>query len=107
MNIFENLIDEKEYDPAGSEKLGEWSPSELSGGFRFETETLYRTGKGNYFILRQGGLFSREHAFQGGETWYGGSSMRPVTEEEAYAWCCETGNYEAVDRHFFLLKIMN
>jgi hypothetical protein len=52
-------------------------------------------------------MCSRENSPQASGTWYGGSSIQPLTEEEAYAWCCETGNYEAMDRHFFLLKLIS
>lgn len=101
MDDFENSFDEKEYTPQDSEELARWNPAELSGGFWRETEVLYKTQKGNYFILFQGGLFSRCHGEPGALP----GGIKPVTEQEAFAWCQETGNYDVIDRHFFLLKI--
>lgn len=103
----ENPFDEQEYTPQDSEELAQWSPTELTGGFWQEKEILYKTQKGNYFILFQGGLFSRFRANPNADTWFGGSSIKPVTEQEAFAWCQETGNYDVIDRHFFLLKILS
>lgn len=95
--MIELPFDVNEYDPAVSEKLADWSPGESPGGFLHEVETLYKTENGNYFILLEGGLYSRFHAFPGSEIWYGGSNIQPVSQEDAYAWCEQTGNYEVVD----------
>lgn len=100
-------MDEDEYNLSGSERLAEWNPGEVSGSFMRETEILYRTGKGNYFLYTRGGLYSRFQSSRNSEMWFGGSSIRPISEEEAFAWCQETGNYEIIDRHFFLLKILS
>ncbi len=105
MDGFEKPFDEKEYDPQDSEELARWNPAELSGGFWRETEILYKTQKGNYFVLLQGGIFSRCHADPASGFLPGTSRIRPLSEEEAFAWCQETGNYEVIDRHFLLLKM--
>jgi hypothetical protein len=107
MDGFDNSFDEKEYDPQSSEELARWNPAELSGGFWREIEILYKTQKGNYFILFQGGLFSRFHADLNSNALPGSPLIKPITEQEAFAWCQETGNYDAIDRHFFLLKILS
>jgi hypothetical protein len=92
-------FDEKEYSPGESQKLAEWSP----GGFRDEYEALYRTGKGNFFILAQSGMLARNRLQPGQGDWYGGTDIRPVTREEALAWCEETGNHEVIDEHLFFV----
>lgn len=94
--------DEKEYDPSTSERLAEWSP----GGLRGETESLYKTAGGNFFILAQAGLLSRPHDFPESSVWFGGTGIRPVSPREAYEWCEETGNYEVMDGPLFYLKPM-
>ena len=68
-------FDEKEYSLESSRKLAEWSP----GGFRDESEALYRTEKGNYFILFTEGMLSRHRNRRGEGEWYGGSFIRPIT----------------------------
>lgn len=107
MDGFDNPFDEKEYSPQDSEELARWNPAELSGGFWREVEVLYRTQKGNYFILFQGGLFSRFQADPGSGFITGSGRIMPLTEQEAFSWCQETGNYEVIDRHFFLLKVLS
>jgi hypothetical protein len=102
MDMSDLPIDDKEYDPQDSEKLAEWS----AGGFRDESEALYRTGEGSFFILAQGGFLSRFQSSRGEGIWFGCSSIRPVTQAEALAWCEETGNYEAIDRHFFFTRML-
>lgn len=96
--------DEHEYDPQMSVMLATWKPGEESAMFRHEAETLYKTAKGGYFIVSEGGLFSRHHSFPGPQDWYGGSSIKPLTVQEAFSWCEETGNFETISRHFFFLK---
>ncbi|HDP26504.1 MAG TPA: hypothetical protein ENN34_13860 [Deltaproteobacteria bacterium] len=96
----EQALVEKAFDPAKSTKIGDWSANELSGGFRTDTETLYVSASGDYFLLYEGGMLSRFHELEGVESWFGGSYIRPMTVSEAVSWCEETGNHEAMDRHF-------
>jgi hypothetical protein len=96
MNATPSPFDEREYSPATSQRLAEWNP----GGLRDESEALYKTGKGNFFIFAQFGMISRHRRLQGEGGWFGVSEIRPVTIEEALAWCEETGNYEVIDEHF-------
>jgi hypothetical protein len=86
-----------EYDPEKSQKIAEWNSTDHSGSLMNDAETLYRTEDGSYFILYEGGLHSRFHELPDVSIWFGGSYTRPVTEEEAYEWCLETGNYDAVE----------
>jgi hypothetical protein len=95
-------INEKEYNIESSEKVAEWSAADYSGSFRHEAETLYKTENGHYFIFYEGGLFSQYHQLEGLDSWYGGTHIRPVTRDEAVAWCEETGNDEAIQKYFFL-----
>jgi len=99
-DMMELPFDVNEYNPKTSQKLADWSPGENPGGFLYEVETLYRTEKGSYFILLEGGLFSRFHPFPGSEIWYGGSNIKPVSDDEALGWCEETGNFDVIDEHF-------
>jgi len=64
-----------------------------------ETETLYKTKDNDYFLLHEGGLFSRFHTFPEVKNWYGGIFVQPVSLQEAVAWCEETGNYDVIERH--------
>jgi hypothetical protein len=93
--------DIKEYSPEESLRLAEWSP----GGFRDESETLYKTAKGNYFILSRPGLIERIKGSQSEGGWLTGTVIRPLSPVEACAWCEETGNYEVIDEHLFFLRL--
>jgi hypothetical protein len=100
---------EKEYDPGKATRLAEWSSADHSGSLRNDIETLYVTADGGYFILYEGGLYSRFHELPEIATWFGGTYTRPVSVEDALAWCQETGNYDAITDHFpfFLLSVRN
>ena len=96
----ERIPDGNEYNPQSSRKLAQWCPDEYGGGFRHEAETLYMTQAGNYFILLEGGLFSRFHEYPGSGQWYGGTFIHRVSRQEAVIWCEETGNYDALETYF-------
>jgi len=98
--VKERTVDNKKYDPQSCELLAQWNPAELRGGFRHESEILYKTEDGEFFVLYEGGLLSRFHALSQVENWYGGVVVQPVSRNEALAWCEETGNYEAIERLF-------
>jgi hypothetical protein len=103
----EQSLVEKEYDPHKARKLADWNSSDHSSSLINDTETLYMTDDGDYFIFYEGGLHSRFHELPGVTTWFGGTYIRPVTVEDALAWCQETGNYDAIKKHFpfFILSI--
>ena len=104
--VEQNLV-EKGHDPQKSRKLAEWSSLDHSGSLINDTEILYMTEDGDYFIFYEGGLHSRFHELSGASTWFGGTYIRPVSVEDAFAWCQETGNYDAIQKHFpfFMLLI--
>jgi hypothetical protein len=93
-------FDVNEFNPERSEKLGDWTPGDASRGSFQESEHLYKTERGYYFILLDGALYSRFSEFPGAEIWYGGLDIQPVSEEEAVQWCEETGNYEIIEENF-------
>jgi hypothetical protein len=101
---FSPEYDEHEYSPRTSEMLAQWTPGQGYGMFGREVETLYKTAKGNYFILSEGGLFSGHYSSRHAETWYGRSVIRPLTEQEALCWCEETGNFETRDEQFSSIR---
>jgi hypothetical protein len=90
-------FDVSEFDPAHSEAIADWSPGDGSRVSFKESEHLYKTEKGNYFVLTDGGLYSRFTEFPGAEVWFGGVDIQPLTEDEAVEWCESTGNYEVID----------
>ncbi|HOJ15071.1 MAG TPA: hypothetical protein PLT69_11310, partial [Deltaproteobacteria bacterium] len=87
-------------------ELGRWSVSEGGMCLRNDSETLYVTDQGRYFIVYEGGMNASFHRLPGVETWFGGSHTREVTIEEAVAWCEETGNDDALKGHLPFLVFL-
>ena len=103
----EQSLVEKEHDPQKSRKLAEWNNRDHSGSLINDTEILYITEDGHYFIFYEGGLQSRFHELPGLATWFGGTYIWPVSVEDAFTWCQETDNYDVIQEHFpfFMLLI--
>ncbi len=98
---------EKELNPDKSVRLASWCSAEYSGSLRNDTETLFVNEQGSYYIIYEGGLLSGFHDLPGVESWFGGTYIRTLSMEEAYAWCEETGNADAIDAHlpFYMISI--
>jgi len=88
---------EREFDPEKSRKIAEWNSADHAGSLMTDSETLFQAEDGTYFIIYEGGLHSRFHELPDVSIWFGGSYTRSVTEHEAYEWCLETANYEAIE----------
>lgn len=92
-------IDRKTYDTDTATRLAEWSTSLAVNDFRHHIETLYRTAKGNYFLHAVGGPMSPYAEHAGNES-RSGSAIRPLTPEEALAWCEKREMQDVIDQHF-------
>jgi hypothetical protein len=97
----------KELDPDKSTRLAQWNSADHNGCLRDDSETLYVNENGEYYIIYEGGLSSRFHELPDVETWFGGSYIRTITIEDAYAWCEETGNTDTIRDHlpFFMISV--
>jgi len=98
---------EKELKPDGSTRLAQWCSADHAGSLRNDTETLFVNDRDEYFIVYEGGLGAGFHQLPGVESWFGGSYIRTLTIEEAYAWCEETGNTDTMNDHlpFVMLSV--
>jgi hypothetical protein len=96
---------EKELNPDKSTKLSQWNSEDHMGSMRNDSETLYINENGEYFIVYEGGLSSGFHELPGVEAWFGGSYIRTITIEDAYAWCEETLNIDTIRNHLPFFKI--
>ncbi len=95
----EQRLLEKELNPDKSTRLAQWSSADHTGSLRNDTETLFVNERGEYYIIYEGGLGAGFHSLPGVESWYGGSYIRTLTLEDAYAWCEETGNTDTISEH--------
>ena len=95
------VIDGKTYNTETAEKIGnEWnglSPSD----FRNWEETLYKTKKGNFFIVGKGGAMTRWSKSNGNTSW-GSSGVIAIDKAEALEWCENYVSTETIERHFDL-----
>ena len=103
----EQILIEKELCPDKSTKLAQWNSADHNHSLRNDSETLYINENGEYFIIYEGGLNSAFHELPDVQTWFGGSYIRTISIEDAYAWCEETGNTDTIRDHlpFFMISV--
>jgi hypothetical protein len=103
----EQRLIEKELGLDKSARLAEWCAADHAGSLRNDTETLFLNEKGEYIIVYEGGMGAGFHGLPGVETWFGGSYVRTLSLEDAYTWCEETGNFDAIRDHlpFYLISM--
>lgn len=102
----EQRLIEKELGLDKSTRLAEWCSADHSSSLRSDSEVLFINQRGEYFIVYEGGLGAGFHELPGVETWFGGTYIRMLSLEDAYAWCEETANFDAVRDHlpFFMIS---
>jgi len=93
------IINGKKYDTETAEQIaddGFGHPRD----FRYWSEVLYKTKKGNYFIAGEGGALSKYAVPAGGNSTSGSSRICALTRAEAFEWCQEHNATEAIEAHF-------
>lgn len=70
------------------------------GDFEYEAETLYLTGKGNWFLYGEGGAKSKYSVSTGQNWWSGSNSIMPLTADQTKKWLEEHKQTEALLLHF-------
>jgi hypothetical protein len=94
------IIDGKTYNSETADKIGEWDNGLGVSDFRHCAEGLYKTKKGAFFIQGKGGAMSSWSESNGNTTW-GSSGIRAVTEESALSWCENHDiDVDVVEKHF-------
>jgi hypothetical protein len=88
------------YDTNAAVLVAEHFSGSDRSSFRHFEEALYRTSKGAYFLHGEGGGRSPYAKRIGDSTWGWGSSIRPMSEQEAFAWCQETDQQDVIDAEF-------
>lgn len=92
-------INRKTYDTDTATRLGAWSAGVPVSDFAHYEEALFRTAKGNHFLHGFGGPMSPYAEHFGNES-RSGAAIRPLTPEEALAWCEERELQEVIEKHF-------
>ncbi len=83
-----SVIGGKLYDTETAEEISSDSSGHTRDDFHYEEESLYRTKKGNWFLLYRGGAMSRYGQSFGNEC-HGSSGIKVLTEDEVFEWLQE------------------
>jgi hypothetical protein len=70
------------------------------GDFKYYSEELYVTTKGNYFLYGEGGALSPYAEHFGGGNSCEGENIVPLSRQEAYDWCEENGRTKTIEKYF-------
>ena len=94
------IIEGKRYDTATAQEIGSGGGKAYPGDFRYYSESLYKTPRGNFFLCGEGGPLSRygRPAYGGGTC--GGEGIIPVSREDALNWCEEHLDIEDYQEYF-------
>jgi predicted DNA binding CopG/RHH family protein len=83
------VINGRTYNTETSKRIGTWDNGLSYSDFSFCEETLYKNTKGAYFLYGEGGARSKYGKQVESNNWSGGSSIEPMTAEEAQEWAEE------------------
>lgn len=94
------VIGGRVFDTATADLVSEeWSDVPRSD-FRYWHEALYRSPRGRWFLVGEGGGLSR-WAVQSGDSWLDGSGMRVLSEADALEWCERNGvDLQLIEQYF-------
>ncbi len=97
------IIDGKRYDTETAQRIASAESSCNPTDFGYWEETLYRTGKGAYFIHGEGGAMSRWSEPVGSNGRGGGEGIMVLSDAEAREWC-ESNEIDAdvIAEHFYV-----
>lgn len=84
------IIGGKRYDTDTADKIANWDNG-LHGQFGYIDETLYRTKKGGWFLVGEGG---------DGSPYREGEKLIPYLPEEARLWLENRGSLALLETHF-------
>lgn len=95
-----HVINGKIFDTEKATVVAHYSYSH-PGDFHYVSETLYKSPKGTFFIVGEGGPMTTYARKVDTNTWSGGEGTRVLTKREALQWCEEHGvDAETILREF-------
>jgi hypothetical protein len=83
------IIDGKIYDTKTATEVASYWNHLGTGDFRWYSEALYRTRRGNFFLSGEGGAMTRWSHSCGDNSVCGGEGIEPMSPDEAREWCEE------------------
>lgn len=94
------IINKKMYDTDKAILVDEYWNGLGSSDFRYFSEELYITKRGEFFLYGSGGAMTNYAKSNGKSTW-GSSEIIPLSPDEAYEWLEEYNKTEAIEEYFF------
>lgn len=79
------IIDRKIYNTETAKKVAYWSNDYGTTDFKWQSETLYCSPKGQYFLHGEGGPMSAYAVHKGNES-SGGENIKLMTEDDTMDW---------------------
>lgn len=93
------IIDRKVYNTETAELVGEYWNGLGSDDFRYCSEDLYKTKKGEFFLHGSEGPMSKYSDCEGGQSW-GIQAIKPMSDEEAFEWLADNNEFEMIEKYF-------
>ena len=93
------IVDGHKYDTETATEIANTRYS-APGDFGYWSETLYKTINGRYFIDGEGGPLSMYSESIGNNSIAGRRWITPLSREEAYKWCEEHDQVDAIENEF-------
>lgn len=93
------IINNKVYDTATAQQVGQWDNGIYGGDLDACAETLYRKRTGEFFLHGEGGARSRYAVSRGNNNWGSGEQLIPLSYDAAKQWAEEhltSDQYEAI-----------
>ena len=92
------IIDGKKYDTETAESVSCWNNG-MHYDVKYESEILYRTKKGNWFIQGSGGALS-SYSRRDGNALLGTTEIIAITDELAKKWLEMRHEVEVIEKYF-------
>ena len=94
------IINGKRYDTDTADLVHEWDNGRGRGDFKYRSKDLYRTPKGKWFLVHEGGAMTDMATSCGDNSCTGGDDLEPVSDDDARAFLETHGGTAALEEYF-------
>ena len=95
------IINGKRYNTEAPNTIAvaEYSSSGSRNDFQYYKEALFRTGKGSWFLAGEGHGMTKYAGHYGNMSGWG-SSIIPLSKDDALAWLERNNEFDAIEKYF-------
>lgn len=94
------VVDGKVYNTETAELVHEWSNGRYGNDFRYRGKDLYRTKKGNWFLLHEGGPMTDMAKSCGDNSFCGSRDIEPISEKDVIGFLESHDGAEVILKYF-------